>query len=70
MAFDKQVRAALDDLMAGRVTAMSCVYDPTGIGRVSVTTVDGVNVDLLEFDMSDVDPGPITADTAPGKVKK
>ena len=68
VAFCKQVEAALDDIRCGRVAAMSAMYDPSGIGRVSVTTIDGQNVELA-FDMSDVsdDPKSTTIDTEPGK---
>jgi len=67
VAFCKQVTAALDDLMCGRVAAISAVYDPTGIGRVSVTTIDGQSVELA-FDLSDVAAeGDATPSTAPGK---
>lgn len=61
IAFCKQVDHALDDLRCGRVTAMSAVYDPTGIGRVSVTTIDGQNVDLEM--LGDDEP---TGETEPG----
>jgi hypothetical protein len=67
VAFCKQVEAALDDIRCGRVAAMSAMYDPSGIGRVSVTTIDGMTVDLA-FDSSDLENS-TTADTAPGKGK-
>lgn len=70
VAFCKQVEAALDDIRCGRVAAMSAMYDPSGIGRVSVTTIDGRDVELA-FDLTDASgPNSTTIDTAPGKGPK
>lgn len=76
VAFCAELQRALDGLNCGRVNGMSAHYEPTGIGRVSVTTVDGQEVDdddLPAFDTSDDDAEVVRrskADTAPGRGRK
>lgn len=72
VAFCAELQRALDGLNSGRVNGMSAHYDPTGIGRVSVTTVDGQDVDIDDLpalDTSDEDDDLVRrskAETSPG----
>jgi hypothetical protein len=45
-AFSRALRVVLELLDEGKASGVSAVYDPTGIGRVAVTTVDGKDVPL------------------------
>ncbi len=69
-AYLEALRYAADMLERGAVLAMSAVYDPTGVGRVSVTTADGNEPGVPEFDTSDSDADSATAPTQPGKRQK
>ncbi len=69
-AFIKAVRYALDMLEAGQISAINAVFEGNyRIGRVSFTTIDGIDVPLPEFDTSDIDPD-YTPATAPGKGRR
>ncbi len=66
-AYLEALRHAADMLERGAVLAMSAVYDPTGVGRVSVTTSDGHDPGLPAFDNSDLETESTKAPTQPGK---
>lgn len=45
-AFARVLQVALDLLAEGKASGISAHYDPTGIGRVAVSTIDGQDVPL------------------------
>ncbi len=69
LAFLEALQHVVGMMERGDIASLSAMYDPTGLGRISVTTVDGVEVDLPEFDNSEAEALEERSrrDTAPGK---
>lgn len=61
-AFVRALHVALELLAEGKASGISALYDPTGIGRVAVSTIDGADVDLpgLPADESETTTPPET----------